>query len=87
MMKPLYYLKIARSIDKNSCPIPAKSLKWITMIPKVAWEELDSCNRERMEIQYIIDRYVIKVARAGWMKNIFIRLSNWLTDEWVVFKD
>lgn len=86
-MKPLYYLKIAQSMDENDRLIPAKSLKWITRTPKVAWEELDSCNRERMEIQCVAGRYVIKVARAGWMKNIFIRLSNWLTDEWVVFKD
>ena len=86
-MKPLYYLEFAKSVDENHNPIPAKSLKWKIRYPKVAWEDVVRCDMERITVQQLSSKHILRVAQAGWLHNIFIRVSTWFSDDWVIFKE
>ena len=89
-MKHLYYLELAQSVNTNDngtlIPIPAKSLKWETRLPKVAWEDPELCLQERLEVMQDLKHHIIRVVQAGWFKTILIRISSWFSDDWVVIR-
>ena len=85
-MKPLYYLEIARSMNFDNTPIPATSLKWKTRKPKIAWEDAELCDRDRIDDQKHMIFHIIRVRQAGWLKNIWIRFVAWMCDDWIVIK-
>ena len=83
-MKHLYYLETAQSVDENLNPIPAKSLIWTTRYPKIAWEDAEMCDRERIGIQKILSHHIIRVVRANWFENLFIRMMQRFSGDWVI---
>ena len=86
-MKPLYYIESALSVNvEKKQNIPAKKLKWKPTNPKIAWEDAELCNRERIDIQENLFYHIVRVRQAGWLHNIFIRISTWFSDDWVVVK-
>jgi hypothetical protein len=82
-MKPLYYLEFAQSVDNNDNLIPATSFKWFT--PNhimIAYEDRDLCDHERFAHQGKLTKYVVRVKKASWFKNLKIRLNN--GSDWAV---
>lgn len=86
-MKHLYYLEIARSRRDDLSLIPANSIKWKTRIPKIAWENVEFCNRNRIDSLENMMFHVTRVREAGWLKNIWIRFTAWMCDDWIVIKE
>ena len=89
-MKHLYYLESAQSVDIDDngalTPIPAKSLKWKTRLPKVAWEDPELCLQERLEVLQDLKYHLVRVVQAGCFKSFLIRISTWFSDDWVVIR-
>jgi len=87
-MKHLYYLESAKSVNIGDngalIPIPAKVLKWKTRLPKMAWEDPERCLRARLNILPNLKYHVIRVVCAGWFKSLLIRISSWLSNDWMV---
>ena len=86
-MKALYYLESARSIDINGQPIPAKKLKWHNIFGGlVAYEDREMCDIERLVVQENLGFYIIRVKKAGFFKNFFIRYNSKRVGDWVIRK-
>lgn len=84
-MKTLYYLEFAQSVDDNNKIIPAKKLHWYTPIyKKVAYEDPETCLHERYDIQENLKRWVVRVAKAKFFKNIHIRISDHFCRSWTI---
>ena len=86
-MKPLYFLEIARSIDIDNQPIPARDLQWRhPKTWKVAYEDFEKCTQDRLDIQGNLNKSVLRVSRAGFLKSLFIRISQISNSGWLVIR-
>lgn len=73
-MKTLYYLEVAKSVDDNGNLIPARKMKYETL-STVAYEEENEAQLERFAMQGNLHRFVVRVKKAGWMKNLMIQAN------------
>ena len=68
-MKSLYYIEIARSIDDNGKIIPAKKMKWYTpWVQKIAYEDIDTVEKYRYDLQENSPQRVVRIRKAGCLK-------------------
>lgn len=80
MLKPLYYLQYARSI-KNGKIIPAKKLQWgVPSSRHFAYQSKDICDTIRLNLQPSLSEHIVRVRKASFLKNLWIRLDNAVGD-------
>ena len=86
LMKPLYYLEFAQSIDENDRIIPARKFKWFTFSYKnTAYEDIEDCRIQRIRFQNVLNRFVVRVKKANPIKNISIRINSKKdNDMWII---
>lgn len=85
-MKTLYYIEIARSIDDNGKIIPAKKMKWYTpWVHKTAYEDIDTIEEYRYDLQGNLPQRVVRIRKAGWFKNLYIRCFH-KTSPWDIIR-
>ena len=86
-MKPLYYLEFAQSVENDNI-IPAKDMRWqVTPSFKTAWEDPCLCMADRIELQKQLFKWVVRVKKASWFKNICIRLNSLKGNDWILVRE
>lgn len=90
-MKPLYIIQYATNVNPfTEDLIPVKEFKWKDDYRlRVAYEDRDLCNRDRIDIQTRLSYNVVRVHKVGFFKNLWIRLMDtelfgW---KWIIIHD